>query len=113
MNAFFLSLMAVIPSINLGVAAIALSLGSLYNTVKLHRQFLGGDPQYVILALSAAAYLAEMAGGVTLVVRPHANWVVNAFCYVVVAFFVSALSRAWDLIEGQHLATTSPAPEEG
>jgi hypothetical protein len=105
-NAFSLSLLAIIPSTNIGVGMIVLADACLYSTLRLHSRALG-DTQYRVLALSTLNYLAQFAGGVTILARPHASWIVNGLCYIIFASFVIALSRAWDLIR----AESPTAPE--
>ncbi len=42
--------------------------------------------------------------GVILVVTPHDRGEVFSMCYLVIASFAVALSRAWSLVQGRHLA---------
>ncbi|MGA7836292.1 MAG: hypothetical protein WCA31_13885 [Acidimicrobiales bacterium] len=97
-NAFSLSLLAIIPTANIGVGMIVLAVICLYSTLKLHIRATGAA-QYRLLILTALTYAAQLAGGVTLTVRPHTSWIVNGLCYVIFASFVLALTRAWQLIE--------------
>jgi hypothetical protein len=102
-NAFFISLIAAIPSTKLGIAAVVIALVSLYHTGKLQRRLAGDDSHRLMLAFSAAAFSAELAAGVVLVIRPHMVGCVNGWCYVVAASFAVALARAWNLMRGTHL----------
>ncbi len=102
-NAFFLSILAIVPQVSAGYPAVALAVASLWNTARLHRQLRGQDPQYLTLLVSLGAYFSELGLGIALLARPHATGLVNWLCYVVVAAFVAALSRAWDLVQGVHL----------
>jgi hypothetical protein len=99
-NAFSLSLLAIVPSTNIGVGMVILAVVCLYSTWRLHSRALG-QTQYRVLALSTLNYVAQFAGGVTLLVRPHAMWIVNGLCYIIFASFVIALTRAWDLIRAE------------
>jgi hypothetical protein len=107
-NAFFLSILAIVPDVSVGYPAVALACASLWNTARLHRQLRGKDPQYVTLLVSLAAYTTELGLGIALLARPHSTGLVNWLCYVVVAEFVAALSRAWDLVQGVHLRAAPP-----
>ncbi len=100
-NAFSLSLLAIVPSTNIGVGMVVLSSLCVYATWRLHARAVGGDPQYELLIVSALTYAAQLAGGIALIARPHLSWIVNGLCYVIFASFVLALSRAWSLIQGE------------
>jgi hypothetical protein len=100
-NAFSLSLLAIVPKTNIGVAMVILGVICLYNTLKLHFSTIGGGTQWRVLIVSVLNYLAETAGGITLMVRPHTEWIVGALCYVIFASFIIALNRAWLLIKSE------------
>jgi hypothetical protein len=104
-NAFSLSILAIVPSTNIGVGMITVSLFCLYNTISLHRKARGTRVQLRVLVLSVANYATEFAGGVTLAVRIHETWIVNGLCYVIFVSFIIALNRAWALIQSE---TTIP-----
>jgi hypothetical protein len=57
--------------------------------------------------LSTLNYLAQFAGGVALIARPHTSWIVNGLCYIIFASFVIALTRAWALIKAETPAASS------
>jgi hypothetical protein len=99
-NAFSLSLLAIIPSTNIGVGMIILAVACLYSTWNLHSHALGAT-QYRLIALTTLTYLAQFAGGVTLLARPHSSWIVNGLSYVIFASFVLSLTRAWQLIQAE------------
>jgi hypothetical protein len=109
-NAFSLALLAIVPLTNIGVAMVILSAICLYSTWRLHARTLKQNPQFQLLFLSVLTYLAQFAGGVALLARPHTTWIVNGLCYVIFASFVIALTRAWDLIQGE--ASTRLHPEK-
>ena len=108
-NAFSISLLAIVPKTNIGVAMILLSLVCLYSTWTLQARTLQQNPQYELLVLSCLTYVAQFSGGVALLARPHLTWIVNGLCYVIFASFVIALTRAWSLIQGE--ASTRLYPE--
>lgn len=108
-NAFSLALLAIVPKTNIGVAMVVMAAACFYSTWAFHLRANRVSPQYWILFLSSLTYLTQFAGGVALLVRPHASWIVNGLCYVIFASFVIALTRAWDLIQGE--ASTRLHPE--
>ncbi len=98
-NAFAISIIAVVPQTNIGVAMAVLAIVSLRGTFKLHRTFRSSEAQYRVLLLSSLTYTTQLIGGITLIIRPHIVWIVNGTCYVIFASFIIALVRAWDLIQ--------------
>jgi hypothetical protein len=105
-NAFSLSLLAIIPSANIGFGMVILAVVCLFSTWRLYARVLG-KTQYQWLALTTLTYLAQFAGGIALIARPHTPRIVNGLSYVIFASFVIALTRAWQLIQ----AETPPAPD--
>lgn len=103
-NAFSLSLLAIIPSTNIGVGMAILAVVCLSSTWRLHSRALG-QTQYRLLALTTLTYVAQFAGGVTLIARPHSSWIVNGLSYVIFASFVISLTRAWQLIQAESPTT--------
>lgn len=109
-NAFSLSLLAVVPTTNIGVSMVVLSVICLFTTITLHANGPRDTHQYRLLILTGLTYVAQFAGGVTLLVRPHAVWIVNATCYLIFASFVLALVRAWQLLRAEGPTPTESAP---
>lgn len=107
-NAFSLSLLAIVPNTNIGFGMIILAAMCTFSTWHLHTRASNQNPQYELLVLSFVTYLAQFAGGVALVVHHHLNWIVNGLCYVIFASFVIALTRAWSLIQGEASARLHP-----
>ena len=108
-NAFSISLLAIVPKTNVGVGMALLAVACLVSTWTLQRRTLQQNPQYELLVLSCLTYVAQFVGGVALILRPHLSWIVNGLCYVIFASFVIALTRAWSLIQGE--ASTRLYPE--
>jgi hypothetical protein len=100
-NAFSLSLLAVIPGQNIGWPMSILAVICLYHTLDLHLRTFGVKTQWRVFIVSTLNYLAEGVGGVYLIAHPHAVWIVNGLCYVIFASFVIALNRAWELIQAE------------
>jgi len=111
-NSFFVSLVALIPQARLGEIAIIMALVSVYSTVRLHRQVARQELHIVLLVLSTGSYLFQLAVGVNLILTPDDRGRVFSMCYLVIASFAVALSRAWALVQGRHL-TARPAAGRG
>ena len=103
-NSFFVSLIATIPSTNLGYTAVVMALVSLYSTFRLHRGLGKGESAGAQLTLAVAAYLTQLVAGVFLIDSPGRQSLVYTIAYVVVAAFAAALGRAWSLVQGRHTA---------
>lgn len=98
-NAFFVSLVAIIPRTNLGYPAAILAVLSLYSTIA--RRVRGpGIADIFTLAFAALLYAGQLAMGIALVVVPTNTDLVYKIAYLVVAAFAVALARAWALITG-------------
>jgi hypothetical protein len=100
-NAFSLSILAIIPSTNIGWPMGILAIICLYQTLNLHLRTFGVSTQWRVLILSSLNYLAELVGGVYLIAHPHSTGIVNGLCYVIFASFIIALNRAWALIQAE------------
>jgi hypothetical protein len=107
-NSFFVSMVALVPSANLGYPAVGMALFGLYSTYRLHHGLGKGESAVRQLALALAAYLTQLVAGVFLIADPGRQSLVYTIAYVVVAAFVAALGRAWSLMQGRD---TAPAPE--
>jgi hypothetical protein len=97
-NAFFVSMLALIPGHNLGLSAAIMAVLSLYHTLRLH---LGhpGTRRYFIFALSLFAYGTELALGIAFILHPHDVGLVTDLTFVLIGCFSVALGRAWQLME--------------
>ena len=113
-NAFFVSLLALIPGHNLGVGAAIVAVFGLYHTLRLH---LGrpGARHLVIFAASLLAYGFELYLGIAFKLHPHDAGLVNDLTFVLIGLFAVAISRAWQLMQSTAVATdeTRAAGESG
>jgi hypothetical protein len=100
-NAFSLAILAIVPGTNIGVGMAILAVLCLYNTWSLHGKNRFANAQVRVLVVTTINYVAEFAGGVTLMVHQHEVWIVNGLCYVIFASFIIALNRAWALIKSE------------
>jgi hypothetical protein len=115
-NAFFVSLLALIPGNNLGVGAAILAVLSLYHTLRLH---LGrpGTRHIVVFVASLLAYGFELFLAIAFVLHPHDTGLVNDLTFVLIGCFAVAISRAWQLMQstavGADEADTADASGDG
>jgi hypothetical protein len=98
-NAFFVSLIAIIPGTNLGYAAGILAVLSLYSTFA-RRIRSPGASDIGVMVFSTVLYLGQLGIGIALVVFPTNTDLVYKLAYLAVAAFAVALARAWSLITG-------------
>ena len=107
-NAFFVSMLALIPGKNLGVGAAILAVLSLWHTLQLHLGRAGTlrpnmrrsvVRHIVIFAASLLAYGLELYLAIAFISRPHDADLVNDLSFVLIGLFAVALSRAWQLMQ--------------
>jgi hypothetical protein len=103
-NAFFVSLLALMPQANLGFSAAIMAGFSLFRTMQLHWRIGRKDLHLVTLVLSIAAYGYQLVAGVLLAAKPHDEFLVFTVAYLLVGSFGVALVRAWALLQGRHLS---------
>ena len=110
-NAFFVSLLALIPGHNIGIGAAVLAVVSMYYTVRLQ---LGrpGAGYIVTFVASLLTYGIELFIAVAFILRPHDVGLVRDLAFVLIACFAVALGRAWQLMESAAVGTTE-APTAG
>jgi hypothetical protein len=111
-NAFFVSMLGLIPGHNLGLGAAIMAVLSLYHTLRLH---LGhpGTRRYFIFGLSLLAYGTELGLAIAFLLHPHDSNLVDDLSFVLIGCFSVALGRAWQLMEStadetHHDAATGP-----
>jgi hypothetical protein len=103
-DSFFVSLVALIPHANLGEVATIMAVISLLSTIQLHRRVARQELHIVMLVLGLGIYLFQLVIGVLLLLDPADRGQVSTAAYLVIAAFGVALSRAWKLMQGKHLA---------
>jgi hypothetical protein len=107
-NGFFISVVALIPEANLGVVGVTMSLVSLLSTTRLQRELVRRELHLLLLILSIGTYVYQLVTSVLLLVNSADVGQVYTLCYLVVASFAVALSRAWALLQGRHLRPIQP-----
>jgi hypothetical protein len=99
-NAFFVSLLALVPNVNLGIGAGIVALFSLSSTISTHRSVNWDEPGWQLLGLALLSYATQIGLGIWLAIDKHADGAVSAFAYVMIGSFSVGLGRAWVLVEG-------------
>ena len=107
-DAFFVSLLALIPGHNLGSGAAIMAVLSLYHTLRLHLG-LHGARHIVIFIASVLAYGLQFILAVAFILNPHDAGLVGDLAFVLIGAFAVALSRAWQLLRSGAVA----AADEG
>ena len=105
--AFFVSLVALVPAVNLGYVLLPVNLAffvsTLSNAVRLWRSDTPGDRLVrarVLLLVAAAIYGFGSYDGIVLIRDPgDANGVVTA-AYILVSTYGIGLARSWELLGG-------------
>ena len=98
-NAFFVSLIAIIPGTDLGYVAAIMAVLSLYSTFAL-RVRLTDASNLGVLVFAALIYLGQLGMGIALIVVRSDTDLVYKLAYLTVAAFAIALARAWALMTG-------------
>ena len=103
-NSFVVSLLGLIPKINIGEPAAIMAVISIVAIVRLQRRLrTGRNP--LVLAITLLVYAAQFGFGVLLLVDSHdSDQLINLSIIVSVTLIVS-LQRAWSLLKGKHLAS--------
>jgi len=110
-NAFFISLVALVPKIDLGGPTVFLAVAAVFSTARLNRRLRRIESQLIVLVLSFVVFVAQLGEGIVLITRPHDDTFVYGICYLIVASFAVALSRAWTLLQGKYLGTAPAHPD--
>jgi hypothetical protein len=97
-NAFFVSMLALIPGQTIGFGAAIMAVISFYHTLRLHLGHRAAR-HFFVFALSLIAYGTELGLAIALVRRPHDADLVNNLAFVLIGCFSVALGRAWQLME--------------
>jgi hypothetical protein len=103
-NSFVVSLLGLIPKINIGEPAVIMAMIGIVAIVRLQRRLHTGRNR-IVLAITLLTYAAQLGLGVLLLVDPHASdQLINLSIIIFVTLIVS-LQRAWSLLRGRHLAS--------
>ena len=103
-NSFVVSLLGLIPKINIGEPAVIMAVIGIIAIVRLQRRLHTGR-NLIVLAITLLTYAAQLGLGVLLLVDPHdSDQLINLSIIIFVTLIVS-LQRAWSLLKGKHLAS--------
>ena len=103
-NSFVVSLLGLIPKINIGEPAVIMAVIGIVAIVRLQRRLHIGRNR-IVLAITLLAYAAQFGLGVLLLVDSHdSDQLINLSVIIFVPLIVS-LQRAWSLLKGKHVAT--------
>ena len=102
-NSFVVSLLGLIPKVNIGYTAVIMAVITIVAIARLHQR-LHARRSLIVGAVTLLACAAQFVLGVLLLVNPHdSNQLIN-LCFVVFATLIVTLQRAWSLLRGRHLA---------
>ena len=108
-NGLFVSLGALLPSLNLANillpagAAGLISMGLLILDLRRERRWVGFN--VLLLLGSIGIYAGEVWNALSLLRHPDSLAVIDAETYVLLAGYVVGLARAWDLVGGRSAST--------
>jgi hypothetical protein len=110
-NAFFVSVLALIPSDNIGYGAAVMAAISVYGLLRLNPRMYVQRIGFSF-GLALIAYTAQLVVGVILVLHPGDSSQVSNLSYIVFASMAVALRRAWALMRGSHIISDAKPPAE-
>jgi hypothetical protein len=118
-NSFTVSLLAVLPTGRIGVAATVLAVLSIVTILRLHSR-LHAARNLTVLVITMVVYAIQLSYGITLIISPHSSGRLADLAYVLFATLLVSLQRAWALLRGTELrqaagasATAGPSGEQG
>jgi hypothetical protein len=103
-NSFVVSLLGLIPKINIGESAVIMAVISIVAIVRLQRRVHTGR-SLLVSAVTLLAAAAQFAVGVLLLVNPHDSDQLINLSFIVFTTLIVSLQRAWSLLRGRHLAS--------
>src|ERR1700759_2642874 len=93
-NSFVVSLLGLIPKVNIGEPAVIAAVIGLVSTVRLQRQ-LRTSRNLIVLAVTLLAYAAQFGYGVLLILKPHDSDQLINLSFIIFATLIVSLQRAW------------------
>jgi hypothetical protein len=99
-DAFFVSMLALIPGHKLGIGALVLAVLCLYHTLRLHLG-LRGARHIAIFVASLLAYGLQLCIAIAFVLNPDDAGLVTDLTFVLIFAFSVALTRAWELLQSE------------
>jgi hypothetical protein len=111
-NSFVVSLLGLIPKVNIGEPAVIMAVISVVATVRLQRR-LHASRNLIVLAVTLLAYAAQFGYGVLLMLKPHDSDQVINLSFIAFFTLIVSLQRAWSLLRGEHLASARGSAVSG
>lgn len=111
-NSFVVSLLGLIPKVNVGEPAVIMAVISIVAIVRLQRR-LHTSRNILVLAITLLVYAAQLGFGVLLLVHPHDSEQLINLAIVVSVTLIVSLQRAWSLLKGKHLTNASGTAAAG
>ncbi len=102
-NSFVVSLLALIPRTNIGIAAVVMALISIVAIARLQGR-LHWARNSVVFVITLLAYGAQLIYGITLIVKPQDSGEIDNIALILFITLVVSLQRAWSLMKGKHIA---------
>jgi hypothetical protein len=103
-NSFVVSLLGLIPKVNIGEPAVIAAVIGVVATVRLQRR-LHASRNLLVLVVTLLAYAAQFGYGVLLILNPHDSDQLINLSFIVFVTLILSLQRAWSLLKGKHLAS--------
>ena len=110
-NAFFISLVALIPGPNLGIITVIMGALAFVNSLTLGWNFLqrrrdaskrtSGLSSLILVVFGLGLYGFEVSQGIQLVLQPRDTDIVTFLASIIVAVYGLGLTRAWQLLGAQ------------
>jgi hypothetical protein len=106
LNAFFVSLVALIPTTNIGYVALVMAVTSLISTARIgrglwderHEGRAPGIHRLTLLGGSLVIYGMEIGLAVALIGAPHHTGYVYGLAYLLLGAYGLGIGRAWELL---------------
>jgi len=98
-NIFFVSLVALVPGVQMGYVIVVMSLVgliSVYRSLRWHKRLLLASNAFTIV-YSTILYLGELAFGLPILLHPNTTIDRYSFMTLIIFLFAMALARAWEL----------------
>ena len=111
-NSFVVSLLGLIPKVNIGEPAVIAAVIGIVATVRLQRQ-LHASRNLIVLAVTLLAYAAQFGYGVLLILNPHDSDQLINLSFIIFVTLILSLQRAWSLLKGKHLAAARDSAVPG
>jgi EamA domain-containing membrane protein RarD len=111
-NSFVVSLLGLIPKVNIGEPAVIAAVIGVVATVRLQRR-LHASRNLIVLVVTLLAYAAQFGYGVLLILNPHDSDQLINLSFIVFVTLILSLQRAWSLLKGKHLASAPGSAASG